>query len=197
MFTAAAILVGAFGTDALAAHQIAAQTVYVTFMIPSGIGHAAAYRVGHAIGAGDRDGARRAARVALGLGAAVGMGTAVLLYALAGPITGLFLDRSDPASRPIAELAISLLRIAAVFQMADGLQGIAGGALRGLKDARVPLLLALVTYGVCGLGAAWALGLSGSRGPAGVWWGLGIGLASTAVAFTWRFEHRVAAFGPQ
>lgn len=196
LFTAGAFLVGTFGSDALAAHQVAAQTVYVTFMIPSGIGHAAAYRVGHWLGARNREGARRAAHVALGLGAAVGVVMAIVLYASAGAITALFIDPLDPANRGSAALAVSLLRVAAVFQIADGLQGIAGGTLRGLKDTRIPLLMAFVTYGACGVGAAWLLGFAGSRGPVGVWWGLGVGLACTAAVFAWRFERRVSGPSP-
>ena len=190
MFSAAAILMGLIGTDNLAAHQIALQLAAVTFMVPLGISHAVTVRVGLATGARDAVAVGRRGWVALTLGAAFMSVTAVVFWLFPRPLVDLFLDLNAPASAPVVELATSLLAFAAVFQIADGTQVIATGALRGLKDTRVPMLIAGLCY--------WGVGFTGSAvlafplgfGSQGVWAGLVLGLFAAAALMVWRFQQR-------
>ena len=105
---------------------------------------------------------------------------------------GLFLDRADAGNQAIIELAVSLLAIAAWFELFDGLQTIAMGAIRGLKDARTTLLVGLFCYWGIGAPAAWLLTFTLGWGAEGVWWGLAIGLASAAIGLTLSFEAKTA-----
>ncbi len=190
MFSAAVYVMGVIGTEALAAHQIAVQCAAVTFMVPFGLAQAATVRVGIAAGAGDRDGVRRAGWTAFALGLAFMSAMAVALWLWRAPIASLFIDPAMPGNARVALLAIEFLAIAALFQVFDGAQTIAMGALRGLKDTRIPMMIAACGY--WGLGftlgclAAFVFGLAGR----GVWLGLALGLAVVAILATWRFAAR-------
>jgi len=190
LFSAAVYAIGAISTEQLAAHQIAIQCAAVTFMVPFGLAQAATVRVGLAAGAGDRDGVRRAGWTPFFLGLAFMSATALVLWALSRPIAGLFLDLSVPANAAVALVAVEFLAVAAVFQVFDGSQTIAMGALRGLKDTRVPMAFAALGY--WGLGftigciAAFPLGMGGL----GVWFGLALGLGAVAILATARFAAR-------
>lgn len=190
LFSAAVYAIGAISTEQLAAHQIAIQCAAVTFMVPFGLAQAATVRVGLAAGAGDREGVRRAGWTPFFLGLAFMSATAVVLWAWGRPIAGLFLDLSVPANAAVALVAVEFLAVAAVFQVFDGSQTIAMGALRGLKDTRVPMAFAALGY--WGLGfttgcvAAFLLGMGGL----GVWIGLALGLGAVAILATARFAAR-------
>ena len=190
LFTAATLLAGRLPDHetALAAHQIALNAASVTFMVPLGIGMAAGVRVGQAAGAGDLDGAARAGWTAAGLGAAF-MAVAALVFWLApGAVVWVYAGRGADAS--VAALAASLLGVAAVFQLFDGVQATVAGALRGLKDTRVPMLIAAGAYWGVGLGVAAVAGLRLGGGAPGLWWGLTLGLAVAAVGLSARFAWR-------
>lgn len=190
LFTVTALLMGRIGTTALAAHQVALQCAAFTFMVPLGIGIAASVRVGQAVGRGDAGGVRRAGAVGVAL-AALFMGGAGLLFWLAPrPLVGLYLDVADPANAPVVRLAVTLLGIAAFFQLFDGVQVSAAGALRGLKDTRVPMVVCFLAYWVVGLGSGYVLGFALGLGAPGLWWGLVLGLATAAVLLSLRFAHR-------
>lgn len=190
LFSAAVYAIGAISTEQLAAHQIAIQCAAVTFMVPFGLAQAATVRVGLAAGAGDREGVRRAGWTAFFLGLAFMSATAAALWAWRRPIAGLFLDLSVPQNAAVALFAVEFLAVAAVFQVFDGSQTIAMGALRGLKDTRVPMLFAALGYWMLGFTAgciaAFALGMGGL----GVWIGLALGLGAVAVLATARFAAR-------
>ncbi len=188
MFMATVMMMGWIGTAALAAHQVAMQCASFTFMVPLGIGIATSVRVGQAEGRGDREGVRLAGTVGLSL-SILFMGVAALGFWLAPRfIVGLYLDLDAPANAGVIVLAVTLLRVAAVFQVFDGIQVTAAGALRGLKDTRVPMFISGVSYWIVGLaGASWmAFGLD--LGPAGLWWGLVLGLSTSAVLLLARFR---------
>jgi MATE family multidrug resistance protein len=136
LFSSAAILVGWIGTTALAAHQIALQIAAILFMIPFGISMAATVRVGHAVGRRDAVATRRAGFSALALGVAIMTVLTVVVVALRNVIPLTFLG--DTATHETARLAGALLLVGATWFVADGVQGIAAGALRGLNDTRVP-----------------------------------------------------------
>lgn len=187
LFGASALLVGYLSAAALAAHQVTLQLAATSFMVPLGIGIAATIRVGLAVGAGDADGVRRAGWIALLLGGGfmVAMG---ILFWLAGPqLVGLFFDAADPASGPALALAGTLISIAALFQLADGLQVIGLSVLRGLKDTAVPMWLAGLGYWLIGLPACVLLGFTLGLGAVGIWLGLALALTVVAAAMVLRF----------
>ena len=188
VFSAAALAMGWFGAVAVAAHAIAIQTASATFMVPMGIGQAATARVGLAIGAQDAPGARRAGWVAVGLGAAFMASMAVLLVSLAPDIARLFLDAGDARAAEVAALGATLLVVAGFFQLGDGIQVVAAGALRGLKDTRVPMLFAALGYWGIGLPFGLLAAHAGGLGPQGIWVGLGAGLAIVAGLMLRRWQ---------
>jgi MATE family multidrug resistance protein len=188
VFASALLLMGRFGTVAMAAHQIALQCTVITFMVPLGVAHAATVRVGLFAGAHDRAGVRRAGWTGLAMGSAF-MALSCLMFLLGGPsIVALFMNSGDPDSRPVAALAAQLLIVAGLFQLFDGAQAVAAGALRGLKDTRVPLLVATVGYWVVAFPLAIALGFGIGAGPIGIWIALALGLSVAAVLLNWRFH---------
>jgi len=189
LFAAAALLAGLIGVTALAAHQIALQVVAVLFMVPFGISMAATIRVGHAAGRNDIDGVRRAGFAAAVLGLMLGavITAAVVLGRFA--IARLFLGNADGAADATIALAATLLLVGATFFITDGLQAIAAGALRGLKDTRMPLLFAVIGYWIIGFPAAWALAFQADLGAVGIWIGLSIGTTVYAVFLVLRFRH--------
>ncbi|HDY5912046.1 TPA: NorM family multidrug efflux MATE transporter, partial [Pseudomonas aeruginosa] len=151
MFTVATLCMGIIGDHALAAHQIAIQAVYVAFMVPVGLSYATTYRIGQHFGAGRLLEARRAGRVGIGFGALCMLLFAGLFWWMPEAIIGLFLDRDAPANREVAAMAVSLLAIAAWFELFDGTQNVAMGAIRGLKDARTTFLVGLACYWLVGV----------------------------------------------
>lgn len=191
VFGASTLLVGQFGTAALAAHQVALNAASVTFMVPLGIGMAAAVRVGQTTGAGDHDGAARAGFTAIALGASFMLLSAVLFWLRPEWVVWVYTGGAGEAA--VAEGAAALLFIAAVFQIFDGTQTTASGALRGLKDTRAPMVIAAISYWGVGMTAALALGFGAGMGATGIWWGLTLGLATAALLLTTRFRFRVRA----
>lgn len=192
IFNAAAFLMGLIGTTSLAAHAIAIQCSALAFMVPLGIGQAATVRVGRAYGAGDPAAVGRAGWTAFYVCMSF-MAIASLTMLLAPKwLIGAFLDLSDPANIDVIRLAISFLAMAALFQFADGAQGVGAGMLRGLQDARVPMIFALIGYWGFGLplgvGLAFAAGMNGI----GIWIGLAAGLTVVAVLIVTRWTRRGA-----
>ncbi|PAV46917.1 multidrug transporter NorM [Pseudomonas sp. HAR-UPW-AIA-41] len=190
LFFVAALCMGALGSTELAAHQIAIQAVYVAFMVPVGISYAASFRIGQHYGAGRWHEARQTGRLAIGLGALCMLGFALLFWLAPHWVIELFLDAEDAQHRAVIELAVSLLAIAAWFELFDGLQTIAMGAIRGLKDARTTFYVGLLCYWGIGAPMAWGLAMPLGFGAAGVWWGLAIGLACAACGLIAAFEWR-------
>lgn len=185
LFTAATLLVGRMGETALAAHQIALNAASVSFMVPLGIGMAGGIRVGQAAGAGDRAAAVRAGWAAIGLGASWMLVPALVFWLRPGLVVWVY--AGSQADAALAQSAVALLGIAAVFQLFDGTQTAAAGALRGLKDTRAPMLISAVAYWGVGLGLGAWLALGTGLGAPGMWWGLTVGLAAAAVLLTARF----------
>ncbi len=190
LFAAAVYLMGILGTVGLAAHAIALQCAAVAFMIPLGICQATTVRVGLAAGSGDRAGVGRAGWVGIALGAGVSVVPAAVFWLLPRPLLGAFLDLSLPQNLPVVELAVTFLGVAAVFQLFDGVQIIAGGALRGLKDTRIPMVIAVVGYWGVGFGLCLALAFPLGLGGLGIWLGLAAGLLVVAILLVHRFQRR-------
>jgi MATE family, multidrug efflux pump len=188
LFSSAALLMGTISTTALAAHQIALQVTAVLFMIPLGIGMAATVRVGHAVGAGDTEGVKRAGQVAMGLGIAISVALTVGVIGFRFAIARLFLGENLPNVDGTIALVGALLLIGGTFFVADGLQGVAAGALRGMNDTRVPLLFAAISYWGIGFCSAYAMAFHTSLGATGVWIGLSLGSLVYATLLAWRFR---------
>lgn len=188
VFSFAAIVMGWMGALAVAAHAIALQLASMAFMVPMGIGQAATARVGLATGAGDRAGAALAGWVAIGIAAAWMSGSALLLFGFGDRIAWAFLDARQPEAAATAALATTLIMVAALFQLADGVQAVAAGALRGLKDTAVPMLLAGFGYWVAGLPLGLLLAFPLQLGPLGVWIGLAVGLFLVAGLMAARWQ---------
>lgn len=193
VFALSALAMGWMGALAVAAHAIALQCASLTFMVPMGLGQAATARVGLAAGAGERAAAARAGWVALALGTAFMAGSAAVLIGLGQPIAWLFLDPAKPGAAATAALATSMLMVAGLFQLADGVQVVAAGALRGFKDSAVPMLLAGLGYWVAGLPLGLLLAFGLGLGPIGLWIGLAIGLFLVAALMLARWAAFVRA----
>ncbi len=190
VFTAAVMLMGWISTAAVAAHAVALQLASLTFMVPMGVAQAATVRVG--IGHGRRDPAhiRRAGWTSFALGTGFMAVMALVMVAIPETLTGLFIDRSDPANAEVAALAVSFLLVAAVFQVVDGAQVVAAGMLRGLHDTLVPMVFALVGYWLIGIGVGAWLAFDRGWGGVGVWSGLATGLGVVAVLMLSRWLLR-------
>lgn len=190
VFNAAVLLVGWIDAVSVAAHAIAIQCASLTFMVPMGIAQAATVRVGLAAGGRDHAGAGRAGWTALALGVAFMGSTALTFVIVPGPIVSLFLDPALPRADEVAALGTRLLMVAGLFQVVDGVQVIGAGALRGLKDTRVPMLFAAIGYWVLGLPVGAALAFGMGLGAIGIWFGLAFGLAVVAVLLVRRWSRR-------
>jgi MATE family multidrug resistance protein len=182
-----------FGAAALAAHQICLGISSVTFMVPTAIGQASTVRVGFHLGAGDPGLARQAGFLSLGLGIAFMALAAACLRLSAAPIIHLFISSDDPLLPAILTMGKQLIALAALFQIFDGAQAVAAGALRGLRDTRVPLLAALLGYWGIGLPLGVLLAFFLKWGPTGLWWGFVAGLALVSSLLCWRFSLKSKA----
>lgn len=189
LFAMATLLMGRLGTAEIAAHQIAFQVASVLFMVPLGISMAATVRVGHALGRGDPPGMRRAGFIAIALAALFEAAMTICVAIGRHWIPGLFLDAGDPGNAAAMSLAATLLLMGMTFFIADGMQTVAAGALRGLNDTRVPLFFAAFSFWAVGFVAAYALGFHARLGAVGIWAGLTLGLVTFMILLTVRFER--------
>jgi multidrug resistance protein, MATE family len=180
-FAAVGLMMGRLGTIPVAAHQVAINLASLTFMVPLGVGQAAAVLVGHAIGAGDLPGARRAARASLVFG--VGFMALTSLVFLGLPVGLARLYTRDVAT---IALAATLLPVAGVFQLFDGTQAVTAGILRGAGDTRAPMLINLAGFWLFGIPLSLLFGFTAGWGPVGLWWGLAAALALVAAVLTLR-----------
>jgi multidrug resistance protein, MATE family len=190
IFSAAVIMMGLIGPSAVAAHAIAMQIGGLGYMVPSGIAQAATVRVGLARGAGDTEWIRRAGWTAYGL--ALGASALVALFVALSPrlLAGLFIDPENPANAAVVTLAMSYLGFAALFLMTDSLQVVAAGMLRGLYDARVPMLIAGFGYWIIGLPLGALLAFRFGFAGVGIWTGIVSGLGAVGIVMTGRWVLR-------
>jgi MATE family multidrug resistance protein len=182
---AASLLIGRLGPTPTASHLIAINFSALVFMIPLGLGSAVTTRVGNALGRQDPEGARHAGLV----GGAIVLGTQTLsaTLMLTFPMAIVAIYTNDAT---IAALAVSLLGLAAIFQLPDGIQICMAGILRGYKDTFVPMLVNILSYWIVGLSLGYWLTFERALGPAGMWWGMIAGLTVGAVLLTARFLWR-------
>lgn len=183
LFAAVSILMGTLSTEITAAHQIAINFASTMFMVPLALSSAITIRIGHALGAGNPAAARFSGTTGISMCALFMAFAAVCLLSFRDGIVSLYTD--DPAVRSIA---IDLLLMAAVFQVADGVQVGAAGALRGYKDTRVPMVVNTVAYWVLAFPLAWLAAITYEASPEYIWGGFVLGLSVAAILLTIRFR---------
>ncbi len=182
IFSLTGVLMGRMGADVAAAHQVALIYASLSFSICVGIGAAAAVLVGRAVGAGDARGARRAGLATMALAMMVMMVSATIMVFAGEPLSRFMIDRDE-----VVPLATTLMIIAAVFQLVDGLQAVAAGALRGAGNTRFSLASNLVGHWLVGIPVGLVLAFGAGWGAVGLWWGLTSGLTFVALALAWKF----------
>ncbi len=182
LFNAVSLLMGTLGANISAAHQIAINFASTTFMIPMAISAATTVRVGYRLGRGEADNARRSGIIGMAVCTAIMVVSAVVLLVARDPIVAMYTD--DPT---VTSIAISLLLMAAIFQIADGLQVGAAGALRGYKDTRLPMIMTTFAYWVIAFPLAFMAAVVWKMEPYFIWSGFVAGLCVAAVLLTTRF----------
>ena len=192
IFGAAAFLMGRFGAAELAGHTVALQLAALAFQVPFGVGQAAAIRVGYHYGARDPVGAGRAGWVAMAIGTGFMSLTAGAMVLFPELLLRIYVDPDAAANAALVAFALQYLVLAAIFQLADGVQAVAAGALRGLQDTRVPMWIAIFSYWVPGIGMSVGLGFFTPLEGTGVWIGLATGLFFAAAGLIWRWHRREA-----
>ncbi len=181
VFTLAGLLASRLGPVSAAAHQVALSWGSFSFSFAVGIGSAAATRVGWAVGSGESHRARRVGLTAFGMGALF-MSACALAFVIAPEALARL-----ATTEAVVPLATQLFLVLAVFQISDGIQAVGAGALRGAGDTRFAFWANVVGHWAVGLPVALLLGVFGSFGVVGIWWGLSAGLTAVAVALFWRF----------
>tara|TARA_R110000751_G_scaffold2018_5_gene8198 strand:+ start:135384 stop:136796 length:1413 start_codon:yes stop_codon:yes gene_type:complete len=192
IFGAAAFLMGNIGASELAAHTVALQIAALAFQVPFGVGQAATIRVGYFYGARDPDGVKRAGWTAIIVGTGFMALTALAMVVIPKPLIAIYVDPWDPKNAVLVGFALQYIVIAAAFQLFDGMQAVAAGALRGLQDTRIPMWIAAFAYWVPGIGTALVLGFYTPLAGIGVWIGLATGLTVAAALLGWRWHRREA-----
>ncbi|HEX4860702.1 MAG TPA: MATE family efflux transporter [Rhizomicrobium sp.] len=189
LFNSATLMMGTFGAATVAAHQISMNVPSNTFMVPLGIAMASTIRVGLAAGAGDREGVRRAGYTALGIAVLFMSATSVILALFPRQIAELYFASDSAQTAEAVALATVFLRVAAAFQIFDGLQVVAALSLRGLKDARAPMWIAGASYWLAGFPVCVLLGFGLHMAGLGIWIGLAFALFVAALTMCWRFWY--------
>ena len=191
LFQASALMMGWIGTVELAAHGIALEVAALTFMLHVGLSSAATIRIARFDGQGDRAALRQAAKVAVVISFGVAILSVILFLSAPRPIVALFLDLSKPESAAILAYGTVLLGLAALFQLADGMQVMALGLLRGIQDTRRPMWLAAISYWLIGIPCSYVMAFPLGFGGVGLWLGLVVGLICAAGSLMWRFWRLV------
>jgi MATE family multidrug resistance protein len=186
VFGVVGLFMGWLGTTAMAGHQVALNLASLTFMVPLGIATAASVAVGQAIGRGDALGARGAARAALAIGLGFMSLSATSFMLFPSALAGLYTP-----DRGVVAIAATLIPIAGVFQVFDGLQVVSIGVLRGMGDTRTPMLMNILGFWLLGLPVSLYLGVYAGFGPRGLWWGLTVGLIVVAITLVWRVRTKL------
>ena len=183
LFAAVSVLMGTLSVQASAAHQVAINIAATVFMIPLGLSLAISQRVGISIGKGLIQEARFRGFMGTAVCTGVTTITAILLFSFPETIVSIYTQDLE-----VSNLAVSLVFFAAVFQLSDGLQVGAFGALRGLKDTRMPMVFNLISYWFIGFSVGYYLSFIGGYGPEGLWMGLIAGLTTAAMLHNTRFH---------
>jgi len=184
-FVFAIVMVGWIGANEQAAHQIAINLASISFMIAIGISHAGSIRVGNAVGGQNISEIRRSGFIASFLGGAIMMFAGIVFISFNKFLPSLYVNDAE-----VIEIASVLLIIAAFFQIADGVQAVGIGILRGLTDVKGPTLITFIAYWVIGLPSGYLLAFVFDLGVEGIWIGLSLGLFCSAIFLTLRFNYK-------
>lgn len=195
LFSMSAVMVGWIGAVELAAHGIALNLASAAFMLHLGLSQAATVRAGHAMGRHDEAALRRSGQVATGLSAVLSVMTVILFVAMPVTLISMFINPAEAERETLLAVGVSLLAMAALFNLMDGAQVIALGLLRGVQDTTVPMIHAAISYWLVGMPVSLVLGFSLELGAVGVWLGLVAGLAFAAFLLMWRFWGRSVRIG--
>lgn len=193
LFSASAIMVGWIGATELAAHGIALQLAAITFMVHLGLSSVATIRAGRALGRKEMTSLRDGARTVTAMSLVFALATIILFVTAPEMLISLFLDPNDPDRFEILSIGVTLMAMAALFQLADGGQAIGLGLLRGVLDTRVPMIIATISYWVIGVSCSYLLSQPMGLGAPGVWLGLVVGLSCAGILLNWRFWRRFGA----
>lgn len=185
-FGVVALLMGGFGAVEMAAHQVAINLASLTFMVPLGVGAAAAVRVGLAVGAENHEGVRRNTAAALGCGTGFMALTGIAFIAIPRALAGAYTSVPE-----VVALAAVFIPIAGFFQIFDGIQVVAAGVLRGMGDTRAPVVINLLGFWLLGMPISLVLAFKTDLGPAGLWWGLVAGLGAVAAFVLVRITRQL------
>jgi MATE family multidrug resistance protein len=186
VFAIVALMMGRFGTVAVAGHQVAINLASLTFMVPLGVSGAAAVLVGHAVGRNDPPAARRAAAAALVIGVGWMLVSSATFVSIPRALASLY-----TTDLGVLHLAAVLLPIAGIFQVFDGIQVVSIGVLRGLGDTRAPMWINVLGFWLFGFPVSLGLGFGLGLGPVGLWWGFVAGLAAVAILLLARVRSRL------
>lgn len=189
LFQVGGLLMARFGPEVMAAHQIAINFASLTFMVPLSIGLATTVRVGHAAGAGESAAVALRGRVGILLGACFAVVSAAIMVLIPRAVVGVY-----TAVPGVAQLAVSFLAYAAVFQIFDCIQATSNGALRGIKDTRLPMIITVAAYWAVGMPLAAWLAFATPVGPVGIWCGFIAGLTVAAAGLSYRFLSHTRNF---
>lgn len=184
LFAGVGLMMGTLGADVVAAHQIALNYASFVFMVPMSIALAISVRVGHAMGRGDAEAARLAGWTGIGLCAGFEVLSALSMLLFPHLIVGIYTRDAG-----VARIAVGLLYMGAIFQISDGLQTSAAGALRGYKDTRIPMIITIIAYWLVGFPLAWLFGIPMHLGPQMIWAGFIGGLTVAAVLLVLRYAR--------
>lgn len=190
LFSGAAFLMGRIGEAQLAAHTVALQIAAFAFQVPFGVGQAATIRVGYHYGAGNRIGVGHAGNAAVAIAMAFMIVSASTMLVFPRLILSAYVDVRAPDNAVLVAFALQFLFVAAIFQLTDGLQAVVAGALRGIQDTRVPMMIALFGYWAAGFATSALLGLFTPLEGVGVWIGLAVGLTAAAGLLLMRWHWR-------
>ena len=186
-FIGTVFVIGSFGTEAIAAHMIAIQLPHISIMIPMGLSQAATVRVGHAVGRRNVEAAYRAGWTATAMTVCFMTMMSVVVMLVPEAFVKLFIDASRPENAAVLNLAVSFLFFAVFFQVADGIQEVISGSLRGLNDTVIPMFIAGISYWGVGLATGVWLAFYRDLQGVGLWLGFIFGLSCAATLLGWRF----------
>lgn len=196
LFAASAMMMGWLGTIALAAHGVAMTLAGLTFMVHLGLSNAATIRAGNAYGRGDRAHMALGARVVIAMSLMMALIGSAAFLLFPDPLISLFLAPDEPNKPEILLVGASLLAMAALFQLTDGMQVIALGVLRGVQDTNWPMVIAALSYWAVGVPASYVFGFHFGWGGVGIWSGLVLGLSFAGVFLMLRFwRHSIKRTG--
>lgn len=190
MFAAVSLMISTLSAVAVAGHQVAINFAAMMFMIPFGLSVAITARVGNSIGKKRPGEARFRGYVGVGVCSFVMVFTAIFIFLFPDTIASIYTNEEA-----VKSVAVELLFFAAVFQLSDGLQVAGFGALRGLKDTKVPMFVNLFAYWVIGISVAYYLGFVSGYGAPGLWIGLITGLTVAGILHNLRFYARTKSMG--